>query len=122
MSNTINNLINEAAEFTGTKKRTTNTIKNLWNVTATVLNQSIDIANDIVSVIPTVIEGSKEALMLTGAYVSSVTLNIVLEPSHVEAYRKLSPEQRKHLRSKLIDKLGADTVKGLENLLADEVE
>lgn len=119
---TINNLINEAAQYTGTKKRTTNPIKNLFNVTVKVLNQSIDIANDVVSVIPTVIEGSKEAVILTGTFVSSVGLNTVLEPSHVEAYKSLTPQQRKHLRSRLIDKLGADTVKGLENLFADEVE
>lgn len=95
-------------------------VANSINTTVGIANETLSIANDIVSSVPIIIQGSKETIKLTGLFTRAVAMNSVLTEEQIAMYDALTPSQRKHFRSTLIQRGGAGFVAALSELFAEE--
>ena len=127
---TLTNLLEDAAATPVTKPQR-NTIRsslkemrglvaNTINTTVGLANETLEIANDIVSAIPVIIQGSREAITLTGLFSRAIALNSILTEEQITAYDKLSPEQRVIFRKQLTEMGGANLVAALTELFQEE--
>jgi phosphoribosylpyrophosphate synthetase len=130
MTNTITNLINNAAESTSVvaptrvtrnpMKKLFSTSKGIINSTLTVVDETVVIFDDIVSTVPTMIQGGKEVVTLTGTLVTTVSKRVIFTEKEMELYDNLTPAQRKTFRPELVKKLGNDIVNALEDAFKEE--
>ncbi len=95
-------------------------IANTINTAVGVVNEGLTIANDIVSVVPIIVQGSKEAVTLTGLFARAIALNSILTEDQIVQYDKLSSGQRQILRRSLTENGGAAVVASLTELFSEE--
>jgi len=127
---TLTNLIENAAQATvvAPKRNTVRSslrecrglIANSINTAVGVVNEGLTIANDIVSAVPIIVQGSKEVVTLTGLFARAIALNSILTEDQIVQYDKLSSGQRQILRRNLTENGGAAVVSALTELFSEE--
>lgn len=127
---TLNTLLTEASEsksFVPQRNTLTNSLKelkgligNTINTTVGIANETLSITNDIVSVVPVIIQGSKETVTLTGLFSRAVVLNSILTTEQIEIYHSLTTSQRIAFRKALTEKGAHDLVSALSQLFSEE--
>ena len=97
-------------------------IGNTIVTSVSVANEALAIANDVVSAVPVIVQGSKEAVSLTSLFARAITLNSVLTEEQIVIYEKLDAKQRVAFRAGIASVAGSVVVNAFVELFKEEEE